>query len=371
MVRSSRSPHHRARANAMAARSVTKNAITIANPNKPPPEVNGISGDSSPLSVDAHSEGSPSATIHSSAAATPLTVVPRPLSIRPPENTWTSLDMGGVNIKNLPSSSGLFSFTFLVTLYLNHNALTSLPPEIAKLRHLELLDLSGNNLTSLPPELGMLTQLKELYVFDNHLSTLPPEVGSLHHLLTFGVEGNPLDATLKSLVQKDGTPALISYLRDTGPVPAPPPERAWKYILSPVEQEALMNDPNSETITVLSYNILCEKYATERLYGYTPAWALLWDYRKELILNELLGSEADFLCIQEMDVGQYEEYFSQHLSSRDYTGVYWPKSRAKTMDNDQERRLVDGCAIFYKTSRCVSHSRASGLLLNFIIDSSL
>ncbi|XP_006457329.1 hypothetical protein AGABI2DRAFT_79322 [Agaricus bisporus var. bisporus H97] len=351
MVRSSRSPHHRARANAMAARSVTKSAITIANPNKPPPEVNGISGDSSPSSVHTHAEGSPN-NHHPSVTAhvAPISLTPRPFSLRPPENNWTSLDMGGVNIKNLPSSSGLFSFTFLVTLYLNHNALSSIPPEIAKLRHLELLDLSGNNLTSLPPELGMLTQLKELYVFDNHLSTLPPEVGSLHHLQTFGVEGNPLDATLKSLVQKDGTPALISYLRDTGPVPAPPPERTWKYLLSQVEQQALMSDPNSENISVLSYNILCEKYATERLYGYTPAWALLWDYRKELILNELLASDADFLCVQEMDVAQYEEYFSKHLS-RDYTGVYSPKSRAKTMDNEQERRFVDGCAIFYKTSR--------------------
>lgn len=262
--------------------------------------------------------------------------------------------MGGVNIKNLPSNSGLFSFTFLVTLYLNHNALTSVPPEIAKLRHLELLDLSGNNLTSLPPELGMLTQLKELYVFDNHLSTLPSELGSLHQLQTLGIEGNPLDAHLKSLVQKEGTPALVSYLRDTGPVPTPPPERAWKSLLSQPEQEALINDPNSETVSVLSYNILCEKYATGRLYGYTPAWALSWDYRKELILNEIISSDADFLCLQEVDVAQYEDYFTKNLSPRDYEGVYWPKSRAKTMNNEQDRRLVDGCATFYRASRCVA-----------------
>ncbi|KAK7448913.1 Glucose-repressible alcohol dehydrogenase transcriptional effector [Stygiomarasmius scandens] len=33
MIRQSRSPHHRARANAMASRTVTKFAIPITNPN--------------------------------------------------------------------------------------------------------------------------------------------------------------------------------------------------------------------------------------------------------------------------------------------------------------------------------------------------
>jgi len=261
--------------------------------------------------------------------------------------------MGGVNLKNLPPNSGLFSFTFLVTLYLNHNFLSSIPPGIAKLRHLELLDLSGNNLTSLPPELGMLTSLKELYVFDNNLSTLPPELGTMHLLQTLGIEGNPLEARLKSMVQKDGTPAFISFLRDTGPVPAPPPKRVWKHILSAAEQGALINDPNAEMVSVFCYNILCERYATERLYGYTPSWALSWDYRKQLILSEIIDSEADFLCLQEVDVAQYEEYFSKHLGMRGYEGVYWPKSRAKTMSNEQDRRLVDGCAIFHKTSKYV------------------
>lgn len=333
----------------MAARSVAKSAITITNPNQPPPEVNGTDASASPEAQQ--SDRSPSVINHPSSTVAPIAVAPRPRSIRAPENTWISLDMGGVNLKNLPPTSGLFSFTFLATLYLNHNALSSIPPEIAKLRHLELLDLSGNNLTSLPPELGMLTQLKELYVFDNHLSTLPPELGTLHQLQTLGIEGNPLDAQLKALVQKDGTPALVSYLRDTGPVPAPPPDRVWKSLLTPLEQEALLNDSSAETFSVLSYNILCEKYATERLYGYTPAWALSWDYRKELILNEIIHSDADFLCLQEVDGAQYEDYFTKHLSLRDYEGVFWPKSRAKTMSNEQERRLVDGCATFYKASR--------------------
>jgi CCR4-NOT transcription complex subunit 6 len=258
--------------------------------------------------------------------------------------------MGGVNIKNLPPTSGLFSFTFLINLYLNHNALAAVPGEICKLRHLELLDLSGNNLTSVPPELGMLTQLKELYLFDNHIVTLPPELGSLHQLQTLGVEGNPLDASLKSIVQKDGTSALISYLRDSCPVPAPPPERLWKNLISQPERDAMAADPNVEIFSVLCYNILCEKYATERLYGYTPSWALSWEYRKELILTEVMNYDADFLCLQEVDIAQYEDYFIKHLKGQDYEGIYWPKSRYKTM-GEADRRQVDGCATFYKASK--------------------
>ncbi|KAF8893561.1 Endonuclease/exonuclease/phosphatase [Infundibulicybe gibba] len=359
MSRSSRSPHHRARTSAMASRTVTKSAIPITNPNlvkQLPAETNGAPKESdSPQDIPDPdpAEASPTngaAVNHPSSTVAPIAEAPRPTAIRPPENTWNSLDMGGVKIKNIPPSSGLFTFTFLINLYLNHNALTAIPPQIAKLRHLELLDISGNNLSNIPPELGMLTQLKELYLFDNHLTTIPSELGTLHQLRTLGIEGNPLDSSLKAIVQKDGTPALISYLRDSCPVPAPPPERVWKDLMNELERDTLASDPSVETFSVLCYNILCEKYATERLYGYTPAWALSWEYRKELILTEVMNYDADFLCLQEVDIAQYEGYFIKHLSAQDYEGVYWPKSRYKTM-NDTDRRQVDGCATFYKASK--------------------
>lgn len=258
--------------------------------------------------------------------------------------------MGGIGIKNIPRSSGLFSFKFLQNLYLNHNQLSAVPPEICSLKHLELLDLSGNALMSLPAELGMLTNLKEFYVFDNHLVTLPSELGTLHQLRTLGIEGNPLDASLKQMIQKDGTSALISFLRDSCPVPTPPPERMWRMLQTDAERKAQEADPSIESLSVLCYNILCERCATERMYGYTPSWALTWDYRKELILTEIMNYDADILCLQEVDIAQYEDYFLQHLTAQDYEGVYWPKSKANTMEESQ-RRLVDGCAIFYKASK--------------------
>ncbi|TFK53627.1 hypothetical protein OE88DRAFT_1655840 [Heliocybe sulcata] len=348
MIRASRSPHHRARASAMASRTVTRSAIPITNPNlvKPAAEVNGTKEDES---SENKSDASPHID-HPNPATGPVSEVPRPNDIARPENTWNSLDMGGVFIKNIPPTSGLFSFTFLTNLYLNHNALQSIPPQIAKLRHLELLDLSGNQLVTVPPEMGMLTQLKELYLFDNHIANLPPELGSLHQLQTLGVEGNPLDPSLKQIVQKEGTPALVAYLRDSCPVPPPPLERSWTNLISPVERESMQSDPSVETFTVLCHNILAEKYATERMYGYTPSWALQWEYRRELILTEVMNYRADFLCLQEVDIGNYEEYFVPHLEEMGYEGVYWPKSRYKTMTGADQRQ-VDGCATFYNAKK--------------------
>ncbi|KAH9920125.1 Endonuclease/exonuclease/phosphatase [Fomitopsis serialis] len=347
----------------MASRTVQKAAIPITNPNAIKiVETNGHSKDAdgastaspSTTSASAASPAASNATAngadHPTATVAPVAEASRPTAPKPTGNTWSSLDMGGVNIKSIPRTSGLFSFTFLINLYLNHNSLSSIPPEIAKLRHLELLDLSGNNLVSIPSELGMLTSLKELYLFDNHLTTIPSELGSLHQLQTLGIEGNPLDASYKQIVQKDGTPALISYLRDSCPSPNPPSERQWVDLISTAEREAYKADPNVETVTALCYNILCDRFATERIYGYTPSWALEWDYRKELILAEILSHESDFVCLQEVDIANFEEYFTPNMSERDYEGVFWPKSRYKTI-SEADRRLVDGCATFYKASK--------------------
>lgn len=48
----------------------------------------------------------------------------------------------------------------------------------------------------------------------------------------------------------------------------------------------------------MSYNVLCDKYATRQQYGYCPTWALVWDYRKQAILKEILDSTADIVALQ-------------------------------------------------------------------------
>ena len=45
--------------------------------------------------------------------------------------------------------------------------------------------------------------------------------------------------------------------------------------------------PSLERVKVFSWNILCDRYATSQVYGYTPSGALAWDYRKDLIMEEI------------------------------------------------------------------------------------
>ncbi|KNC96818.1 uncharacterized protein SPPG_08019 [Spizellomyces punctatus DAOM BR117] len=256
---------------------------------------------------------------------------------------WTIIDLGGMQMKNI--SRNLFGYTFLTTLYLNHNALASLSPEIAKLTNLVVLDLSGNRLSSVPSELGMLVSLRELLLFDNELTFLPPELGQLFQLETLGLEGNPLNEPVGSMIQKEGTNAVVTYLREMCPVGPPPADREW----IPLEDEYTAD--SKDTFTVMCYNILCEKYATPQAYAYTPSWALNWDYRKDLLLQDILNYSADIVCLQEMQMDQYEDFFRDQLSQLGgYEGVFFPKSRARTMA-EYERRQVDGCATFWKANK--------------------
>ncbi|MCO5588424.1 hypothetical protein L7F22_042380 [Adiantum nelumboides] len=354
--RQSASPHHHARAAALAARSATSAAVAIQDPNKgmhiPVTAANGLSlhnarkdashddSSSSGLGSAANGEASSSARQNNDAES------------KEGHQSWTTIDMGGLGLKNLANE--LFRYDFLTSLFVNHNNLTTLSPEISRLKNLVILDASSNKLTSLPPELGILTSLKELFLFDNGIVTLPPELGSLHNLDTLGIEGNPLADNLLHLAQSEGTSALIAFLRDSCPVPLPPPEREWITIEPdlppPRDNDDEEPDPPPESFNVLCYNILCEKYATQQLYGYTPSWALAWDYRKDFILQEVMSYGADIVCLQEVDSEQYEDYFLHHLSQQDYDGIYWPKSRARTM-RDEEKRRVDGCATFFKSNK--------------------
>ena len=60
----------------------------------------------------------------------------------------------------------------------------------------------------------------------------------------------------------------------------------------------------------------------------------------------------NFSTSQEVETEQYTKLFLPDLESRGYAGIFSPKSRAKTM-NEEERKHVDGCAIFWKVDKCV------------------
>ncbi|CAF0807740.1 unnamed protein product [Adineta ricciae] len=129
----------------------------------------------------------------------------------------------------------------------------------------------------------------------------------------------------------------------------PPPARSWIRLASPNATQP------TAIFTIMNYNILCDKYATRHVYGYCPSWALKWDYRRKHILEELRSYSADIIALQvgeinEMETDQFHSFFLPELQKHGYDGVFSPKSRAKTMC-EQDRRYVDGCAIFYRQSK--------------------
>jgi len=256
---------------------------------------------------------------------------------------WHNMDMSGQGLRNLAPE--LFRYTFLNELYIASNKLTRLPKQIGELRQLRHLDASYNQITELPAELGMCTYLKQLLLFNNNIHALPTELGSLHMLDMLGIEGNPLLGEVKQEIMEKGTKSLINYLKETA---SPPPEPTPRKDI--VVQEDV--SPSLERIKVFSWNILCDKYATQQTYGYTPSQALSWAYRKDKILEELHDKDADFLALQEVSTEAFKEDLSPALAVMDYKGVHWPKTRAKTM-SERDAQGVDGCAVFYKHSKFI------------------
>lgn len=260
---------------------------------------------------------------------------------------WYGLEITG-SVRNL--SPSLWNMTHITSLHLNDNCLTRLPPDIGRLTQLRHLDLSSNKLRALPREIGELILLEELLLDNNQLRSLPLEMGKLFHLRRLGLKGNAsLNQELAQIYQEPkGTQKLITYLLEhlAAQCPAPrPPQRPWILMDQPIDRTK-----PSCMFTTMCYNVLCDKYATRQLYGYCPAWALSWDYRKHSILEELKAYSADIIALQEVETEQYHDYFLKELQAEGYEGIFSPKSRAKTM-SEFERKHVDGCAIFYKTSK--------------------
>lgn len=357
--RQASAPHHRARAAAITGRmNNNKSAVSIQDPNRPP--------STKPYLTNGHSKNGSMTNLHSaqddvdddlssiarpgSAAIDQSPTTPRSAPAKPAEDrsdpAWDGLDLGGMHLKAL--SQSLFSFDHITSLYINYNNLTALPPSISSLRKLKTLDVTGNQLTSVPPELGMITALKELFLFDNQLTNLPSELGTLHQLDVIGIAGNPLPDNLKLTLEREGTSALISYLRDSCPVPLPPPDREW--ITIEADGISLESNPSQESFTLLSYNILAEMAASSSLFGYAPSWAMTWEYRKELILQEIMGCGSDVICLQEVEDERYHDTFLPSLQKEGYEGAFFPKTRSRTMSTDEKKR-VDGCATFWKASK--------------------
>lgn len=259
------------------------------------------------------------------------------------QTRWMEMEIHG-KVRNIAPS--LWNLQHLTALFLNGNQLARIPGEICQLSNLTMLELSHNKLRSLPAELGDMISLCSLYLNHNQLRVLPYELGKLFRLHTLGLAGNPLSPEISKIYhESNGQQKLLQFLLDHLAIhTAPPPDRSWVMI-----RHADPDKPIA-TFTVLCYNVLCDKYATAQQYSYCPSWALNWEYRKTAILKEIRNYEADIITLQEVETEQYRLLFQPELKALGYSSIFSPKSRAKTM-NEEDRKYVDGCAIFWKSDK--------------------
>lgn len=97
---------------------------------------------------------------------------------------------------------------------------------------------------------------------------------------------------------------------------------------------------------VVTYNLLADYYVDSDysrtvLYPYCPPYALSIDYRKQLILKELAGYNADLICLQEVDKKVFENDLLPALSLLGFDGVLRTKAG----------QVPEGCATFFRKSK--------------------
>ena len=66
-----------------------------------------------------------------------------------------------------------------------------------------------------------------------------------------------------------------------------------------------------------------------------------WEYRKYYLLEQLIDSSADVICLQEMEESSYNSFFSPNLKENHYRSVYKKRTGSHS----------DGVAIFFKTDK--------------------
>ncbi|KAB0798204.1 hypothetical protein PPYR_09197 [Photinus pyralis] len=78
---------------------------------------------------------------------------------------------------------------------------------------------------------------------------------------------------------------------------------------------------------VVTYNILADLYtdsdfSRNTLFPYCPPYALSMDYRKQLIIKELLGYNADIICLQELDKKIFVNHIEPVFTAMDYSCTF-------------------------------------------------
>lgn len=102
----------------------------------------------------------------------------------------------------------------------------------------------------------------------------------------------------------------------------------------------------SPDIRIMTYNLLADQYASteaakNRIFAHCPTSFLQPDYRRPLVLGEILGYKADVICLQEVDEKMFSQLLQPALKVYGYEGMYTNKAGA----------VREGSAMFWNSKR--------------------
>ena len=89
-----------------------------------------------------------------------------------------------------------------------------------------------------------------------------------------------------------------------------------------------------------------------------PQEVLKWENRKGKILEEILRSGADIVCLEEVD--HFPDFFQPKLSENGFKGIFKPKQPSPCLNVDGNNG-PDGCVLFYRADMfsCVEKQELS------------
>lgn len=83
--------------------------------------------------------------------------------------------------------------------------------------------------------------------------------------------------------------------------------------------------------TVLTYNILADLYATQQAFPSSDPCSLLWQYRRQLIFQELAMYDADIVCLQEVQSTSFHDDLRPEMERRGFDSVFKKKTQVKPL----------------------------------------
>ena len=129
------------------------------------------------------------------------------------------------------------------------------------------------------------------------------------------------------------TPTTTKGLFAKDPSDYPIVERQFR---DPVDYE---DETNGKTftaeITVMTYNFLSDRMATQEHHSYASLSNLDFNFRGPRILEEIKASDADILCLQEVD--HWYDFYGARFTDLGYKYVFYKR---KTVNKKEGEGIV-------------------------------